>query len=145
MCPSLDRGVCNMLSLSCAKAYTQSLLIVINSASLHAASPREWWWAWCGCVHTATRPNTLSPLTVLSCTIRRNATSHLGFFMSPYPPAWERACSSLIVVSLTWNCKGGRDHVTPILPELTAPIGQHLWRSACSCSFSLLQLNNFSQ
>ena len=122
-CPSLDRGVCNVPSLSHAKAYAQSLPMLISSVSLHATSPMEWWWAWCGCIHIATRLNTLSTLTVLSSTIRRNAISHLGFSTSPHAPAWERACSSDNIISHLELQKWGRDHVTPILPGLMAAIG----------------------
>ena len=125
MCPSLDRGVCNTPSLGHAKAYTQSLPLLISSACLHAASLREWVWTCFRCVHTATRPNTLSPLMVLSGTIKRHTISSLGYIV-------------LLSISLTWNCEGGRDHVTPIPLGLMAPIGQHLWRSGCSHSFSLL-------
>ena len=43
MCPSLDRGMCNMLSLSRVKAYAQSLPVIISSPSLCTASAREEW------------------------------------------------------------------------------------------------------
>ena len=146
MCPSLDRGVCNVPSLSCAKEYAQLVPMLISSASLCSASPSELWQDWCGCVHTATRPNTLSPLSVLSGTIRRNAISCLGFSMLPHAPAWKRAHSTESIISLNQNCeRGDRDHVTTILPGLMAPIGQHPWRSACSHSFLLLKLKTFSQ
>ena len=87
MCPSLGRGVCNVPSLSHAKAYALSLPMLISSVSLCTTSPREWWQAWCRCVHTATRLDTLSPSMALSSTIRRNTISCLGFSMLPHTPA----------------------------------------------------------
>ena len=45
------------------------------------------------------------------------------------------------MISLTLNCdKGGRDCVTPIPPELSAAIGCHPQRSACSGSLLLLSV-----
>ena len=79
MCPSLDRAVCNAPLLSPVKANVQLVSILIRSVRLCATSPREWRLAWCGCVHTTTRLNTLSPLTALSGTIRINAISCLSF------------------------------------------------------------------
>ena len=140
MCPSLDRGVCNASSLSHVKAYIQLVPVSISSESLCAASPREWWQAWYGCTHTATRPNTLSPLTVLSSAIRRNAMLCLGFSTSLHAPVRERACSSDSVIALTWNCDEGRDCVTPTPLELMVPIGQHPGRSVCSHSLLLLSV-----
>ena len=97
--------------------------------------------AWCGCAHTATRPNTLSPLTVLPSAIRRNAMPCLDFFMLPYAPAWERTYSSDSIIALTWNCDGEQrscDPHTALVDSSHRPTSP--WRSMCSCLLLLLSV-----
>ena len=104
MCPSLDRGVFNMSSLSPCKGIHPVGAYVNQQCKLWCHLTQGVVVAWSGCTHTATMLNTLSPLIVLSSTIRRNAMLCLGFSTSPHAPAWERACSSDSITALNWNC-----------------------------------------
>ena len=95
----------------------------------------EWVWPHC---YQAKHP--LSFNSLVGC-YQEKCHIMLEFSALPHVLGGERAYSSASVISLTLNCnKGVKVHVTPIPPELSAPIGQHPQRSACSHSLLLLSV-----
>ena len=136
MCPSLDRGVCNAPSLSHAKAYSQLLPMLISSASLCTSSSRSG--GRLGAGTSTLLPGWTPSLLWQSClALLGEMPYHAWVFLHhPMHLGWRGfwyGSDSIISHLELW--KGGRDCVTPIPPGLMAPIGQHLWRSVCSCSF----------
>ena len=76
----------------------------------------EWVGGLWGCTHMSVRLKTCSHPMARLGTIKTNAISCWGFFMSPQAPTWERAVNCVCMIACTWNCmttgqKSSNSHV----------------------------------
>ena len=99
MCPLLGRGMWDMASFICMKAYSQPMPLSTSKISLWATSARVWRWAWWGWTQLAIRLKIcLHPMARLGTT-NMNVISHWGF--SDFPQALPGEGSQLCLH--TWN------------------------------------------
>ena len=131
--PLLDRGTCKVPSLSCTKAYTQLLPMLISRVSFLATSSREGRHAWCG-APTPWSAQMPSPPQWSCLVLSRDMPYCIGASLCLPTHLCGRGLRPLAKSHLSPGIMIGRDryHEIPIASGLTPPIGWGLWRSAYS-------------